>query len=301
MTTTKTLKPFYPYMGGKRRLLDDLRQHIPALYGNYHEPCLGGGALALDLLSKTPEGSDRVFYLSDLDSELMNCWVAVRDNEEEVEDHLRNHYLYHSNRYFYSVRNWDRLADFKTMFSSAERAGRYLYLLTRSFGAMLKLRGKNDLCYGSPAEGKDNHPDWENLRAVSRALRTHDVRIGSCPFQDTVKNWSYGDFLYLDPPYAEDTETKMTVYGEGQNDGLQEAVRDFVHLADREGLYTLHSNTLTPTTIAYFSDWRMDMRNIYHTAGEGSHVAVECLWYNNLLAGAITPTKDFDADLVSTK
>ena len=38
-------KPFVKWVGGKRSLLPELLKRVPAQFGNYYEPFVGGGAL----------------------------------------------------------------------------------------------------------------------------------------------------------------------------------------------------------------------------------------------------------------
>ena len=38
-------KPFVKWVGGKRSLLPELLERIPAKFNNYYEPFVGGGAL----------------------------------------------------------------------------------------------------------------------------------------------------------------------------------------------------------------------------------------------------------------
>ncbi|WP_375333952.1 DNA adenine methylase [Candidatus Tisiphia endosymbiont of Xenochironomus xenolabis] len=46
MTTTKNKPlPFFNWVGGKRKLTDQLIQYVPVTFNNYYEPFLGGGAL----------------------------------------------------------------------------------------------------------------------------------------------------------------------------------------------------------------------------------------------------------------
>jgi DNA adenine methylase len=59
-------KPLYPYAGGKTRLLEFITENTPA-FNVYHEPFLGGGAVALHLLRENPHAT---FFLSDLNPEL---------------------------------------------------------------------------------------------------------------------------------------------------------------------------------------------------------------------------------------
>ncbi len=44
-------KPFVKWVGGKRSLLPQLLDRLPAAFNNYYEPFLGGGALFFALRS----------------------------------------------------------------------------------------------------------------------------------------------------------------------------------------------------------------------------------------------------------
>ena len=41
----RNAKPFVKWVGGKRSLLAELMQRVPAEFNNYYEPFVGGGAL----------------------------------------------------------------------------------------------------------------------------------------------------------------------------------------------------------------------------------------------------------------
>jgi len=42
-------KPFVKWVGGKRSLLPEIMQRVPADFNNYYEPFVGGGALFFSL------------------------------------------------------------------------------------------------------------------------------------------------------------------------------------------------------------------------------------------------------------
>ena len=45
-------KPFVKWAGGKRQIIDKLKQYIPEKFNTYYEPCVGGGALLFELVIK---------------------------------------------------------------------------------------------------------------------------------------------------------------------------------------------------------------------------------------------------------
>lgn len=45
-------KPFVKWAGGKRQIIDKLKQYIPEEFNTYYEPFVGGGALLFELVIK---------------------------------------------------------------------------------------------------------------------------------------------------------------------------------------------------------------------------------------------------------
>ena len=56
-------KPFVKWVGGKRSLLPELIDRVPAKFKDYYEPFVGGGALFFALRNRTDErgGGAKVF------------------------------------------------------------------------------------------------------------------------------------------------------------------------------------------------------------------------------------------------
>src|SRR5580700_10196864 len=78
---SRRIKPFLKWAGGKTRLLAALRQSLPPRFNRYYEPFVGGGAFFFDMSPK-----DAV--LGDSNPELMNCYRVVRDQPEELIEHI---------------------------------------------------------------------------------------------------------------------------------------------------------------------------------------------------------------------
>lgn len=99
-------KPFIKWAGGKTRLLTEITKRLPESYQNYFEPFVGGGSLYWHLLPKYA-------YLSDINAELVNCYLAVKYNPTFLMADLHKHI--HTRDYFFSLRNIDRSSDFQYM------------------------------------------------------------------------------------------------------------------------------------------------------------------------------------------
>ena len=82
------MKPFIKWAGGKRNQTDLI---IEALLGKgrrlvdgcYYEPFLGGGSVLIELMRRRLLRRGGV-VVSDINAELVNAWVQIRDNPQAV-------------------------------------------------------------------------------------------------------------------------------------------------------------------------------------------------------------------------
>lgn len=293
MTATKSrikrVLPFVPYMGGKRRLVDTLLANSPTSYRNYHEPFLGGGAMALAVMDRYwrdtelgYEDGKRVFFLSDFDREIAEMWTIVKEAPRELESALRSFLSLHSEERFDAVRDWtDEMLD---SVGIVARAARAIYLRKTSFGSKVVRSKEGKLLAAFAIQRQAVAYDYANLHAVSRLLNALDTRIAHASYEVVLDNAKPGDFIYLDPPYAEDADDGRPVtsnYMTGVFD--QTTLKDVVERATRRGAYTLMSNSYTATTRELWDGWACIRKEFLHIAGE-KRVTTELIVANWRLA-----------------
>lgn len=105
MTKNILLAPILKWVGGKRQLLNDILPLIQSK-GTYIEPFLGGGAV---LFAHQPKKA----IVNDYNSELMNVYQVVKSYPEQLIELLQIHYANNSEKYFYKIRELDRLENIK--------------------------------------------------------------------------------------------------------------------------------------------------------------------------------------------
>lgn len=74
------VKPFLKWAGGKGQLLKEIKKYYDFENGKitkYAEPFVGGGAVLFDILSNYK--LDEI-YISDINVELINTYIVIRDN-----------------------------------------------------------------------------------------------------------------------------------------------------------------------------------------------------------------------------
>ena len=119
--------------GGKRWIAKKLAHDIAArLSCRYYEPFLGGGAVFFALRPKEAT-------LSDINQDLINVYIQVRDRPEEIIEGLKRIPVTKEN--YYRIRN-------DTNEDLIKKSIRFLYLNRTAFGGIYRLKVVNQLCVG---------------------------------------------------------------------------------------------------------------------------------------------------------
>ncbi len=224
-------RPFLKWVGGKGQLLDQLWPLLPSMFGRYFEPFVGGGAL---FFARRPPRA----ALTDVNTELIDCYRAIRDSVEEVIKALRKH-DYEPNHY-YAV----RAVEPKNL-GLAERAARTIFLNKTGFNGLYRVNaaGKFNVPFGRYTNPQ--FCDEDNLRSCSLALQGVAIRVRN--FEAVARDAKPGDFVYFDPPYVPVSETSdFTSYVPGGFSWKQhEKLADVFRQLSRSGVYAMLSNSDT--------------------------------------------------------
>ena len=180
----QVVAPLFKWLGGKRTLAVKIIEFFPTSFKTYYEPFFGGGAVFFALRP------DRA-VLADVNNELINAYIQVRDNAESLIQILRS--LTNSKSDYYLIRA-------QSPQIPVERAARILYLTRFAFNGIhrVNLRGEFNVPYGNKTHLSS--VDEVLLRNASKSLR--DTELLSCDFEETTQNASKGDVIYFDPPYT---------------------------------------------------------------------------------------------------
>lgn len=138
----KVLSPFIKWVGGKRQLLPQLIKYVPQSFRTYYEPFIGGGALLLRL-------APTVAVINDYNEELTNTWSTVKNNYDELRDHLLFNQNNDSKEYYLNVRSADRDGRIIKM-TVSERAARFIYLNKAGYNGLWRVnsKGQNNVRMG---------------------------------------------------------------------------------------------------------------------------------------------------------
>lgn len=250
-TYEKCVKPFLKWAGGKGQLLKEIEKYYPFDNGvitKYAEPFVGGGAVLFDILSKY---NLEEIYISDINAELINTYVIVRDYIEELIKLLKKYQFEYvpldtEDRKSYYMAKRERFNDLKVNGNEAEnieKAALMIFLNKTCFNGLYRVNKKG--LFNVPM-GAYKNPlicDEKNLRAVSEKLQNVKIVFGD--YRKSAEFIDKHTFVYFDPPYRPLTETaSFTAYTENLfNDEEQIELAEFVESMHKKGAKIVVSNS----------------------------------------------------------
>ena len=248
-------QPFIKWVGGKRGLLSQIVPLLPKKFNNYFEPFVGGGALFFELYSMGLLKNKNI-YLFDINSELINTYIIVRDFPIELIKKLENFKKLHSKEFYYEIRAWDREENFNSL-TPLKRAARFIYLNKTCFNGLYRVnsKGQNNVPMGSYKN--PNICDINVILSASKALQ--NVHILNTSYKDVLRYASANDLVYFDPPYYPLTQTaNFTSYSENEflDKEQIELFKVFKELSDRK-CRVFHSNSNTEFIKNLYKDYEI--------------------------------------------
>lgn len=242
----KNCKPFLKWVGGKTQLLNVIREKYPQGIEEYCEPFVGGGAVLFDVLNNY---NPKKVLMNDLNQELINTYIQVRDNVNsiinsllEVQDLYLNMNKEEQKSFYYKKRNeFNEYIEKKKY--SVEMAVLFLFLNRTCFNGLYRVNkdGKFNVPIGSYK--KPIICDVENLRKVSELLKRVTITCGD--YKECINFINNKTFVYIDPPYRPLNRTSsFTSYSNIEFcDEQQIELSEFVKKISNLGAKVLVSNS----------------------------------------------------------
>ena len=245
-------KPFVKWAGGKRQIMNEIKKLVPEKFNTYYEPFVGGGAVFFEIAPKKA-------VLNDYNSELMNVFECIKNENkfEKMLNELNHHEAYHSEEYYYAIRNIDRDKKKFSKLADYKRAARTIYLNKACFNGLYRVNSKNEFNVPFGKKNKVNTYEGQNLGIIHCILNFNDIKLLSTDFEEAIKDAKKGDFIYFDPPYDSDTATfnSYTEDGFGKEEQRRLA-RVYKELSDK-GCYVMLSNHNTKLIRELYSDFKI--------------------------------------------
>lgn len=197
--TIKNMKPFLKWAGGKTQLLQNIIPKIPD-FDEYYEPFLGAGALLLHL-------QPRKARVNDINPQLINCWIQIRDRLPEVLETLEWLDSRECDAFFYTFIRDEYNDKIQFNMLDPECAGMLIWINKHCFNGLYRVNKYGFFNVPWNKRKKGASYDRENLESISKYLNDADVEFSSVDFEDAVSGALKEDFIYFDSPYAPVSET----------------------------------------------------------------------------------------------
>ena len=301
MSETKFQKPFLKWVGGKTQMIHTLMDKFPAEMNNYHELFLGGGSVLFALLSLQKENKIVIknkIYAYDINTLLINVYKNIQTNKDALFGYITSYITeYHNitgtevNRkpltmedaktskesYYYWIRQLFNKMDKTTIECSAI----FMFLNKTCFRGMYR-EGPNgfNVPYGHYKKTPTIITKKE-LDYISDLMK--DVVFSQSDFCKSVQNIRSGDFVYLDPPYAPETENSFVGYT-ADGFGLETHNKLFseIRKLHKQKIQFVMSNAKVDLVVNNFNDCKCDdiiARRAINSKKPGS-TTTEVLIYN---------------------
>ena len=256
-------KPILKWVGGKTQIMDKLISNFPVEINNYREAFLGGGSVLLTLLSYVKSGIIKIqgkIYAYDLNEPLIYVYKNIQTHHDELYNELQTiitdfnkcgngeinrmpanieEAKMAKENYYYWIRseyNKLCLTDKKSVLGSAM----FIFLNKTCFRGVFRI-GPNGF---NVPYGHYNNPEIinkEHLEDMHDLIQ--NVSFECCDFNKSLTIVEPNDFLYLDPPYAPETNTSFVKYTEnGFNMENHNNLFKLIHILTNENKKIMLSN-----------------------------------------------------------
>lgn len=227
-------KPIIKWVGGKTQIIDKLVVDFPIEINNYREAFLGGGSVLLTLLSYVKSGLIHIhgnIYAYDLNEPLISMYKNIQTQHTELYDKLQQIIIEFNecgngeinrkpinieeakiakeNYYYWTRSEYNKLCfnDKTSILGSAM----FIFLNKTCFRGVFRV-GPNGF---NVPYGHYKNPEIINrdhLDEIHNLIQP--VIFECCDFNTSLTNVESNDFVYLDPPYAPETDTSFVGYTE---------------------------------------------------------------------------------------
>ena len=204
MSNNVKVAPFLKWAGGKRQLLNQIKERMPKEYNDYYEPFIGGGAVLFEL---QPEKAT----INDINTSLINVYRQVIDNTEEFIElvkKLDSEMWEDGKEYYLNIREKYNDKLLKEEYD-LELAALFTFMNKHCFNGLYRVNKKG--LFNVPYnKSRRTSIEEDAVRETAKYLKTVNILEGD--FEEACKGAKKGDFIFFDSPYAPLNPTSFEAY-----------------------------------------------------------------------------------------
>lgn len=204
MSNNMKVAPFLKWAGGKRQLLNQIKERMPKEYNDYYEPFIGGGAVLFEL---QPEKAT----INDINTSLINVYRQVKYNTEEfieLVNKLDSEMWEDGKEYYLNIREKYNDKLLKEEYD-LELAALFTFMNKHCFNGLYRVNKKG--LFNVPYnKSRRTSIEEDAVRETAKYLKTVNILEGD--FEEACKGAKKGDFIFFDSPYAPLNPTSFEAY-----------------------------------------------------------------------------------------
>lgn len=241
---------FLKWVGGKRKIIEKIEREVKDYIRKngglvrYHELLLGGGSVFFYLKQKY---RFKGFSISDLNRDLVDAYLYVRDSPKELIKELKKFKKKNSEVDYYKIRDLFNQGKFKGI----KKGVVFIYLNKTCFNGIYRVNSKGEF---NVPYGRYRNPGIINENIILEASRLlKGVKISCRDYEKAEKEIKKGDFVYLDPCYDPIKKTSFAHYTPKRfTKEDSERLANFIKRITNKGAKVLLSNNPTKNIITFY-------------------------------------------------
>ena len=277
-TSKHSIYPLFRYIGSKKKLLVDttgIYQYFTKC-SCYVVPFVGSGS---DYCYMYNHGLFKSAIINDNDHDLVDIYLALRDHPADLigelsnllkhypsdgDGNTRRDYVYTITRPYYD----DGVTGIK-------RTAMFYILRNNWFGGIHK--GNSSTLHSLSANGPHDNIRHQNIINWSAALANTDICFGNYDKIDVPES----SFVYVDPPYYEESGESRQGYGLEFANSEQEICIDWCKSLAKAGSRVVFSNSSHPKIVELLEGVAsIKYLNIYYSLSKRSDQEIIAVFYN---------------------
>jgi len=218
--TKMNFKPAVKWSGSKRSQSNVIIQRFPKTIDTYYEPFCGGCSMLMRLMLSDISVSK--YIISDINSDLIALWNEIKNDPDEVSNNYE--IMWHEMNDLDDDKN--RKRDYFCMvrgrYNETHSPYDFMFIMRTTTNGMPRYNrsGKFNNSFHITRNGIKPQTLRQIINVWSKLLQENDITFISQSFEKITTN--EGDFIYLDPPYA---NTKGMYFGSFDNNELWDWLR----------------------------------------------------------------------------
>lgn len=201
--TKRHFEPAVKWSGSKRSQVWEILKYFPTAIDTYYEPFCGGCSVLMGLLLSQDVIKVKRFVCSDLNSDLINLWNAIKKRPNEVSDYYR--------KLWGEMNSTDDRGKKRSYFEGVRaRLNKehnpldFLFILRTTTNGMPRYNADGQFNNSFHITRDGIRPDKLDkiIHEWSAVLNKYNTQFITQDYREVLNTIGKNDFIYLDPPYA---------------------------------------------------------------------------------------------------